>query len=148
MARPDLKPILDNFVTTIGSRNTYGGRPVSASIMKMIEVEIRDNGAGVTAPFWLGVLERGRGKRVNNVDHGLWKKIYNWMQKRGMFKSRTPEGKVAEAKGLTWYINKYGNQQFRNKAFVDIYSTAREQAIQEIKAQYGLAINKITKDIQ
>lgn len=147
MARPDLKPILERFVSTLATRTMYGGKPMSKSIMKLIQVEIRDNGAGVIAPFWLGVVERGRGVRKSNTDHGLWKIIYKWMAKRGMFKSRTPEGKINEAKGLTWYINKYGNQQFRNKAFVDIYTTERARTVEEIKQQYGLAIGKITQDI-
>jgi hypothetical protein len=147
MARPNLKPHLDRFVATIAARTTYSGQPVSASIMKMIEVEIRANGGGVTAPYWLGVLERGRGVRKSTTDSGLRYKIYNWMKRRNMFRSKTTEGQMAEAKSLTWYINKYGNQQFRTKTFIDIYTKAREQTIADVNKEYEIAIGKITFDI-
>lgn len=143
----ELQPILSRFVAQIATRNMYGGNKIPASVMRMIQVEIRDNGGGVTAPYWLSVLEQGRGARKSNKDHGLVKIIYKWMAKRGMFRSSTPEGKMSEAKGMTWYINKYGNQQFRAKAFVDIYTQARQQTIAEIEQEYSLAIGKITQDI-
>jgi hypothetical protein len=147
MARPDLKPTLDRFVQTIATRNTYSGRPVSPSIMRLVQVEITPTNQGVTAPYWLGVLERGRGKRVSTKDSGLVQKIYKWMERRKMFKSSTAAGRLNEARGLTWYINKYGNQQFRSKTFIDIYTQARAQAIQEINAEYAIAIGRITQDI-
>lgn len=147
MARLDIKPELDKFVQTLSTRNTYSGAPISASVMRMIQVEITNTNQGVTAPYWLGVLERGRGPRRSTTDSGLWKRIYAWMQKRNMFKSKTPAGKVSEAKGMTWYINKYGNQQFRTKVFIDIYTTARKQTIEEINNKYALAIGRIMQDI-
>jgi len=147
MARIDLLPHFNAFISSIAARNTYGGNPVSPSIMRMITAEIRADGGGVIAPYWLGVLERGRGKRKSNKDHGLVNIIYAWMNKRNMFKSHTDKCKWNEAKGMTWYINKYGNQQFRNHVFIDIYTTAREKTIADIQAEYSLAIHKITKDI-
>ena len=147
MARMNLKPDLDAFVQTISTRNTYSQRPVSQSIIRLLEVEIRSNGGGVKAPYWLGVLERGRGRRKSNKDSGLWKRIYAWMERRNMFTSKTGKGKINEAKGMTWYINKYGNEQFRKGVFVDIYTAARKQTIADIQAKYALEIHKITQDI-
>jgi len=134
-------------VRTIGSKNTYYGNKISPSIMALISVEIRPSGGGVIAPYWLGVTEHGRGKRKSTTDSGLASKIYRWMERRKMFKSKTPAGRVSEARSMTWYINKYGNKQFRTKTFIDIYTQARAACIKEVMAEYGLAINKITQDI-
>ena len=147
MARMNLRPEFEAFIKKIASRTAYGGQPVSASIIAKLEIEIRTNGGGVLAPFWLSVLERGRGRRKSTTDSGLWRKMYAWMERRGMFKSKTSAGKINEAKGLTWYINKYGNKQFREGRFVDIYTQARKETIASIEQKYSLEINRITKDI-
>lgn len=143
----DLRPELEEMVRLIGNRNSYSGNKISDSIMKMFEVEITDLHDGILVPYWLGVLERGRGPRRSNKDSGLWKRIYKWMERHNMFKSTKPETKIREAKYVTWYINKYGNQQFRNKAFVDIYTTVRKETIAKIDKKFGFAINKITMQV-
>jgi hypothetical protein len=48
---------------------------------------------------------------------------------------------------LTWYINKYGNQQFRNKIFVDIYETERKKTIEQINNKFSVSISKITMEV-
>jgi hypothetical protein len=144
---PDLKPELEQMIKEISSKNTYSGNKISDSIMKMFEIEEKELNIGILVPFWLGVLERGRGPRRNTTSHELYKKIYKWMEKRGMFKSSKPEVRLREAKFLTWYINKYGNQQFRNKTFVDIYTSVRKQAIENINKKFSEKIGKITMDI-
>ena len=143
----DLKPELEEMVRLIGQRNSYSGNKISDSIMRMFTVEITDFHDGILVPYWLGVLERGRGPRKSTKDSGLYKKIYKWMQKHNMFKSSTSKGRIAEAKGLTWYINKYGNQQFRNKVYVDVYNTVRKETIAKIDKKFGFAINKITMNV-
>jgi len=115
--------------------------------MKLFEVEETDSSIGILVPFWLPVLQRGRGARKSNKSSGLVNRIFAWMQKRNMFKSKTPEGKMSEAKGLTWYINKYGNKQFRNKVFVDIYEQERKKTIEEINRKFALSISNITMDV-
>jgi hypothetical protein len=144
---PDLRPELEQMIKEISTKNTYSGNKISDSIMKMFEVEDKELNAGILVPYWLGVLERGRGPRKSTTSHELYKKIYKWMEKRGMFRSTTPEGKLREAKSMTWYINKYGNQQFRNKTFVDIYTSVRKKTIENIEKKFSFAINKITYDI-
>ena len=128
-------------------RNMYSGNRIPASIMQQFEVEIREDGAGVLAPYWLAVLERGRGKRKSNKDSGLALKMFGWMAKRNMFRSKTPAGQMAEARALTWYINKYGNKHFRSGTFVDIYTSAREQLTETVGRKYFLASEQITKTI-
>lgn len=143
----DITPELQELIRNISQRNLYGGNKIPDSIMKQFEIETTDNSAGILVPYWIPVLEHGRGPRKSNRDTGLWKRIYAWMQKRGLFTSRTPQGRVNEAKSVTWYINKYGNKQFRTKVFVDVYTSETEEFIKKIDQKYSLAIGKITSDI-
>jgi len=143
----DLKPELQELIDNIAKRNMYSGNKISDSIMKLFEIEVRDTGAGILVPYWISVLQRGRGPRRSTKSSGLVKIIYRWMQKRNMFKSNTAKGKLNEAKYLTWYINKYGNQQFRSKTFVDIYETERKKTIEKIDNKFSLIIGKITMDV-
>ena len=143
----DLKPELQELIDNIAKRNMYSGNKISDSIMKLFQIEVRDDGAGILVPYWISVLQRGRGPRRSTKSSGLVKIIYRWMQKRNMFKSSTAKGKLNEAKYLTWYINKYGNQQFRSKVFVDIYETERKKTIEKIDNKFSLIIGKITMDV-
>ena len=143
----ELEPIFREFVDRIRNATTYHGNRMPESVMRMIEIEIRPDGGGVLAPYWFGVFQRGRGPRKSNKDHGLVDIIYNWMLRHNKFKSVTKKGRINEAKSLTWYINKYGNKQFRSQVFIDIYKSAREDCINKINQQYSLEIDKITKQI-
>jgi hypothetical protein len=144
---PDLKPELQAMINEIKNKNTYSGNKISDSIMKLFTVEETDLNTGVLVPYWLGVLERGRGPRKSTKSSDLYKIIYRWMEKRNMFKSTTPEGKLREAKSLTFYINKYGNRQFRNKTYVDIYTTVRKNTIEKINKKFESQISKITMEV-
>ena len=142
-----LKPELDLLIKNISNKNSYYGNKISPSIMRMFHVELRADGAGVLVPYWIGVLQKGRGPRKSTKSSGLQKKIYGWMQRKGMFKSSTAEGKQAEARAMTWYINKHGNQQFRRKVFLDIYESETRKTILRIDRKFGLLIGKITSDV-
>jgi len=141
---PDVKPELQELIAAISTKNTYYGNKISPSIMAMFVIEEDAFHCGIVVPYWLGVVERGRGKRRRNTDHGLADKIFAWMQRRNMFKSKTKEGRQAEARRLTWYINKYGNQQFRTKTYIDIYATERAKTIAKIDQKFAAEINKVT----
>ena len=143
----DLKPELQELIDNIAKKNMYSGNRISDSIMKLFEIEVRDDGAGILVPYWISVTQRGRGPRKSTKSSNLWKKIYKWMQRRNMFKSGTAKGKINEAKYVTWYINKYGNKQFRSKVFVDIYETERKKTIEKIDKKFSLIIGKITMDV-
>jgi hypothetical protein len=143
----DLKPELEEMIRLIGERNSYSGNKISDSIMKMFSIEITDLHDGILVPYWLGVLEKGRGPRKSNVDTELYKKIYRWMGKHNMFKSGTAKGKLREAKFITWHINKYGNKQFQNKTFIDVYTTVRKETIEKINKKFSDKIDKITMEI-
>jgi len=142
-----LKAELEQLVTDISHKNMYSGNPIPQSVMDLFEVEIRQDGGGILVPYWISVLQKGRGPRKTTKDYGLWKIIYKWMDKRGKFKSATPEGKIREAKSVTWYINKYGNKHFRSGAFIDIYETARKQFIERVNVQFENEISRITMEV-
>lgn len=143
----DLKPELEELIRNISQKNLYYGNRIPESIMKQFEIEETERSAGILVPFWLPVTERGRGPRKNTKDHGLVFKIYDWMRRRNMFRAVTEAGKMREAKFVTWYINKYGNKQFRNKVFVDVYTTERQKTMEKIYAKYSIFIGKITTEI-
>ena len=144
---PDIKPELQGLIDKIRQRSMYSGNKIPESIMSLFEIVETENSAGILVPYWIPVLQKGRGPRKSTKDHQLYLKIYKWMQKHNMFTSQTEQGRISEAKGLTWYINKYGNKHFRDGRFVDIYKTAREETIKQIDAKVWWAIDKITMEV-
>ena len=145
--KPDLRPEFDELIQRISQRNMYSGNKIPESIMRQFEIEIRENGGGILVPFWLSVLQRGRGPRRSNRDQGFAKAIYKWMEKHNLFKSQTAKGKMSEAKSVAWYINKFGNKHFRSKTFVDIYDTERKATIEKINKKFSTMISKVTMEV-
>ena len=145
----DLKPELEEMVRLIGQKNVYRGHKISDSIIKMFVIEITDLYDGVLVPYWLGVVEHGRGPWLGkNIGNPLLKvRIYNWMQKHNLFKSKTEEGRRGEAFVIARKINKLGNEQFRKHVYIDVYTTVRKETIKKIDKKFGFAINKITMDV-
>jgi len=144
---PNLKPEMAELIQNISQKNMYSGNKISESIMRQFEIEEKEYSIGILVPFWLSVTERGRGPRRSSKDYGLWKIIYRWMERRNLFRSGIAKVRIREAKFITWYINKYGNKQFRNKIFVDIYTTERKNIIEKIDKKFGDYISKITMEV-
>jgi len=144
-----IAPFLEELQKNIGQKNTFYGNKVSPTIMKLFEVETRQDGAGLLVPYWIGVTQRGRGPRIHPKDHNLKGKMKAWMQKRGMLTAKTQRGRNNQVKSMVWYINHYGNKQFNlgNPKYIDIYDTERKITIKKIDNQFGLMIGKITTDI-
>jgi hypothetical protein len=143
----DLKPELEELVRNISQKNMYYGNRIPASVMAMFIIEITDMSDGIIVPYWLGVLQRGRGPRKSTKDSGLIRIIYRWMERRNMFRSVTAKGKLGEARFMTMYINKYGNRHFRSKTFIDVYESERKKTIEKIDKKFGLVIHKITMNV-
>jgi hypothetical protein len=143
----DLKPELDELIHNVGTKSMYYGNKIPASVLSLFEVEITEETAGILVPYWISVLQRGRGPRKSTKDSGLIKKIYAWMERNNMFRSGTSKGKINEARFMTLYINKYGNKHFRSQVFVDIYESERKKTIEKIEKKFSLEIGKITMDI-
>lgn len=144
---PDLKPEMEELIQNISLKNMYSGNRIPASIMAQFQIVEDESHIGILVPFWLSVLQYGRGKRRSTKSSGLWKSMYRWMEKRNMFESTDVQGRVREAKALTWYINKYGNKQFRNKVYVDIYDTEVRRTIEKIDKKFDAEISRITSDL-
>jgi hypothetical protein len=148
----DLRPELQAMINAIASRNTYSGNKIPESIIRLFEIEQKEIAAGwlssgVLVPYWIPVLEYGRGPRKSNKDSGLVHRIYAWMEKHGMFRSTDPVKKLREARFMTLYINKYGTKHFRSGVFVDVYTTVRKQTIEAIEKKFSLEISRITSEI-
>lgn len=137
-------------IDNIAKKNMFYGNKIPDYIMGQFEIVEGRFHCGVLVPFWLSVLQYGRGVRKGRKSSGLWMKIYAWMEKRGMFKraagGRFPskKSKINQAKSVTWYINKYGNKQFRDKKFIDIYESERKIFIAEVDKKFSSEISKIT----
>lgn len=145
--KPDLRPEMQNLINIIGTKSLYYGNKIPKSVLDLFQIEETDSNIGILVPYWISVLQKGRGPRKSNKDSGLIKKIYAWMEKRNMFRSTTSEGKMSEARFMTLYINKYGNKHFRSKVFLDIWETERKNTITEIDKKFWFAIDKITMDV-
>lgn len=143
----EIRPDLEDMLNAISQRSTYYGNKIPESVMRQFEIEVTNQNAGVLVPFWIPVLQKGRGVRKSNKDHGLVHIIFRWMRKRNMFRSTTPKGQFNEARFMTWYINKYGTKHFRSGVFVDIYETERAKTIAKIDAKASYFIDRITMQI-
>ena len=117
------------------------------SLAAMIHTNSQPNKATVTVPYWFSITEHGRGVRKSSKNYNLDQKIYKWMQDRNMFKSQTAKGRINEARGLTWYINKYGTKQFRNKEFRDVYTSETQKLVMEVNRMALTQVKKITSDL-
>lgn len=144
---PDVKPELQELINNIAQRNGYYGNKIPASIMNMFELIESDYNCGILVPYWIPVLQKGRGARRGTKDSGLVKVIYKWMERRGMFRSNTPKGKQNEARFMTLYINKHGNQHFRSKVFVDVYDSERKKTIEKVDKKFSIQIGKVTMEV-
>jgi hypothetical protein len=145
----DLKPELEEMIKLIGERNSYSGNKISESIMKMFTVEITELHDGILVPYWLGVLERGRGPwRGSNIGNPLLRvRIYNWIIKHNLFSDKTDKERKGLAFVIARKINKLGNEQFRKGVFVDVYTSVRKATIEKIEKKFSDKISKITMEI-
>ena len=147
--KPDIKPELRKLTQAIAARPLYRGSKIPAEILAMFEIRETDSSCGLLVPVWFSVFQNGRGPwRGTNIGKPLLRvKIYNWMKKKGLFKSSTEAGKRGEAFVIARYINKYGNEQFRNHVFIDVYETERKKTLEEIDKKMSAFIGKITMDV-
>ena len=145
----DLKPELEEMIKLISQKNSYSGNKISPSIMAMFSVEITELHDGILVPYWLGVLERGRGPwRGHNIGNPLLRvRIYNWIKKHNLFSEKNDKERKGIAFVIARKINKEGNEQFRKGAFVDVYTTVRKATIEKINKKFADKIGKITYDI-
>lgn len=129
---PNVEKILDEFVSEMFSQwKTFQGNSASDGMKRLVSKEVNEVSAKAVAPYWFPVFQYGRGVRKTNSTEWVeiagvpmstfQRAIYEWMTKKSLFTSKTERGRLNEAKGLAWYINKYGNAHFRSGKFIDVY---------------------------
>ena len=157
MAILDANKLVEEFVNQVFTEaRTYYGERLSEKLRRLIRFEGNEKKAAAYVPVWWSVLQRGRGKARNNPNQHdtidgvkvtlFAKAIYFWMQKRNMFKSVTAKGKVNEAKGLAYYINQKGTQQYRKGVYIDVYDTILKEFRQNVLNKYSSQIKSINSD--
>lgn len=138
MDTPNVERLLDDFINEMFSKwRMYGGGMATDGMKKLVNKEVDQVSAKAVVPYWFPVFEKGRGVRKSNVYQEFDKRIYEWMQKKNLFKSKTEKGKINEAKSLAWYINKYGNKHFRSKQFIDVYTNLIPKYADKAAKKYG-----------
>lgn len=144
----ELVMICNDMVDEIFTKGrTFYNKPLSSTLRPLVEVVVTERGAKVEVPFWFPVQQYGRGIRKSNVYQGFDIAIYNWMKKRNMFKSKTTEGQIREAKSVAWYINKYGNKHYRSGRYIDIYDTIVKETTEKVVEMYGNYALKISSEM-
>lgn len=139
MAQNEVEMLVDDFAKLVKSK-------LSKSLADMVSTEFTEGRATVSVPYWFAVTERGRGPRRNSEDYQLYLKIFSWMERRNLFRSKSKRGRINEAKALTWFINKHGTKQFRDGRFVDIYTSATQVVAQRVRTTLMEQVKKITSD--
>lgn len=157
MAILNVKQILDDLVSDMFAQGkTFYGRPIT-SLRPLVSVEGDQDRGRVLVPYWWGAMQKGRGARkstqtewtnIGGVDVSTFQRaIYNWMQKHGRFTAKTDKGKINEAKGVAWYINKHGNKHYRDGKYIDIYDTLVTKTVDEAVRQVGNEAYRITSEL-
>lgn len=148
MDTPNVEAILDEFLEEMFSKwQRYPSGGASAGMKSLVVNEVDKVSAKALVPYWFPVFQKGRGVRKSNVYQEFDLRIYEWMQKKGIFKSKTEQGKRNEAKGLAWYINKYGNKHFRSGKFIDVYNSLIPKYAEKAAEVYGDWALKTASDL-
>jgi len=125
----------------------YPSGSASEGMKKLVVKEVDEKGARALVPEWFPVFQKGRGVRKSNVYQEFDLRIYEWMQKKNLFKAKTEQGKRNEAKSLAWYINKYGNKHFRSGQFIDVYQSLIPKYATKAAEIYGDWAINIASDL-
>lgn len=150
----NVKESLDKIVDRIFKEGkSFYNEPLSPSIRRLVHVEGDATKGKILVPYWFSVVQYGRGpaKRGSKAGPGkltdFGKAIYAWMDKRNMFTSKTAKGKINEAKGLAWYINKHGTKHYRNGKYIDIYDTIIKESVAMMRKDIRQTALKITSNL-
>jgi hypothetical protein len=154
----NVKDLLDKLVDDIFAKGkSFYNAPLSLSLKPLVHVEGDKNSGKVIVPRWFPVTQKGRGPRKTTKT--TWTNfkgyemstfqlaIYLWLEKKNGFESTTDAGKINEAKGLAWYINKYGNKHYRSGVYIDIYDTLVKELTIEVRKQFMVEAVRITSEL-
>lgn len=100
------------------------------------EVSVEDNGKTITLTFYgrqfFKALETGRAPRKSSTYGEFDLNLLDYMEARGMLTGLTDKQKKAKAKSLAWYINKHGDQTYRDGGR-EVYSKTLFKLVSELK---------------
>jgi hypothetical protein len=155
MATLNVRNELEALVAKMAANGrTVNGTSLDGIIKRISAVEGDELKGRIIVPAWFSTFEHGRGKATKGSKEvnaqGLTvfgAAIYIWMQKKGLFRSRTEKGKINEARGLAWYINKHGNKHFRERVYIDIYTTFVKEITKSITEKVKFEAIKITSEL-
>jgi hypothetical protein len=99
------------------------------------EVSVESDGT-MTLTFYgrqfFKALETGRAPRKNTSYGQFDLNLLDYMEARGMLTGLTDKQKKAKAKSLAWYINKHGDQTYREGGR-EVYSDTLFKLVSELK---------------
>jgi hypothetical protein len=99
------------------------------------EVSVEPDGT-LTLTFYgrqfFKALETGRAPRKNSSYGQFDLNLLDYMEARGMLTGLTDKQKKAKAKSLAWYINKHGDQTYREGGR-EVYSDTLFKLVSELK---------------
>lgn len=116
----------DESADIIRKNMTRAGQMASGQTARSLLTEATDTRMKFSGPSYIWVLETGRGPRKSTQNANLESKILAWMKAKGVAPKR---GQTLEqaARGITWYINKFGTKLFRDGGRKDIITPIFEQ---------------------
>jgi hypothetical protein len=95
-----------------------------------------DSDGNMTLTFYgrqfFKALETGRAPRKNTSYGQFDLNLLDYMEARGMLTGLTDKQKKAKAKSLAWYINKHGDQTYREGGR-EVYSDTLFKLVSELK---------------
>jgi hypothetical protein len=95
-----------------------------------------DSDGNMTLTFYgrqfFKALETGRAPRKNSSYGQFDLNLLDYMEARGMLTGLTDKQKKAKAKSLAWYINKHGDQTYREGGR-EVYSDTLFKLVSELK---------------
>jgi len=134
----------DETVTIISDNMRSADQVATGETIGSLKSTATDTRLTVTGAPWIMALETGRRPRQSTQDSGLASKLEKWIVAKGIPIRRTLE---QDAKGLAWFINKYGTKLFREGGRQDIVSPAvSDERISGLLDQIGKASIKTIKD--
>jgi hypothetical protein len=115
-----------------------------------IKYKATPTGLKITARGFFEALETGRGPRKASAYSGFDKSLDEWAKARGFSSKKSKSGTVYykigdqwfSAKSLAWKINTKGDKKFRSGNRLDVYTSVKEEFLQDLKD----AVIKVKKD--
>jgi len=152
-----LRFILQKFgqdsIKIIEKNSRSAGQPATGDTLRSLKSDAKETDQStrleVSGPMHVMVLETGRGPYAGGPESNLQKKIEIWMRAKPV-QPRDGQTIQQAAKGITWYINKFGTELYRKGGRKDIITPAlRQKRFDELETEIGnFFLNKTISNVQ